>query len=222
MKNFNKKRVLLVSSSIILLCMTIIVGVTYSLFTDQFSVGNHLVAGELEISLQRTHLAYKSLDSSGVLRETVDNTVYNFTDRSSNNIFGLHSGDIRIAPGSYFEADMRIINDNSDEANYYSNVAFDYSVSIVLLNESSMDLAKQMQVTVTDHEGKSTTMRLDEAANGYVFECGTVLAGEVSKDFSVRVEFLDDVDYPDEFDNDLAQADQVIFDLVVSAVQSSR
>ncbi len=221
MKKMNTRRALLVSSSVILLCMTIIVGVTYSLFTDRFSVGNHLVSGDLEISLQRTHLAYKSLDSSGILRETVDDTVHNFTDRTSNNIFGLESRDIRIAPGSYFEADLRILNDNSEDATYYSNVAFNYSVSIVLL-ESSPYFAEQMQVTVTDHDGNETTMRLDEAANGYVFECGRVLAGEASKDFSVRVEFLDDADYPDEFDNNLAQGDELIFDIVVTAVQATK
>ena len=221
MNHIKTKRALLVSSAIILLCMTIIVGTTYSLFTDRFSVGNHLVAGELEISLQRTHLAYKSLDDAGYLREITNNTVYNFTDRTSNNIFGLDAGNIRIAPGSYFEADLRVINDNSENANYYSNVAFNYSVTFVLL-ESNPYLAHQMQVTVTDHKGNETTMRLDEAANGHVFECGTLEAGEVGQDFTVRVEFLDDVDYPDEFDNNLAQGKDLIFDLVVTAVQASK
>lgn len=221
MSHIKTKRALLVSSAIILLCMTIIVGATYSLFTDRFSVGNHLVAGELEISLQRTRLAYKSLDDAGYLSEITNTTVHDFTDRTSNNIFGLESGNIRIAPGSYFEADLRVINDNAKDATYYSNVAFDYSVTFVLL-ESNPYLANQMQVTVTDHNGKVTTMRLDEAAKGHVFECGTLEAGEVGQNFTVRVEFLDDVDYPDEFDNNLAKGKDVIFDLVVSATQATR
>ena len=105
--------------------MTIIVGATYSLFTDRFSVGNHLVAGELEISLQRTRLAYKSLDDAGYLSEITNTTVHDFTDRTSNNIFGLESGNIRIAPGSYFEADLRVINDNAENAPYYAVLRFE-------------------------------------------------------------------------------------------------
>ena len=221
MNHVKTKRALLVSSAIILLCMTIIVGATYSLFTDSFSVGNHLVAGELEISLQRTRLAYKSLDEAGYLSETTNNQIYDFTGRTSNNIFGLDAGNIRIAPGSYFEADLRVINDNAENAHYYSNVAFDYSVTFVLL-EGNSHLAHQMQVTVIDHNGNETTMRLDEAVNGHVFECGTLEAGEIGQSFTVRVEFLDDVDYPGEFDNDKAKGKEVIFDLVVSATQATK
>ena len=221
MSHIKTKRALLVSSAIILLCMTIIVGATYSLFTDRFSVGNHLVAGELEISLQRTRLAYMSLDDAGYLSETVNNTVHDFTDRTSNNIFGLDAGNIRIAPGSYFEADLRVINDNAENANYYSNVAFTYDVTFVLL-EGNPYLANQMQVTVIDHLGNEKTMRLDEAVNGHVFEAGTLEAGEIGQNFTVRVEFLDDVNYPDEFDNDLAKGGELIFDLVVSAVQATK
>ena len=221
MNHIKTKRALLVSSAIILLCMTIIVGATYSLFTDRFSVGNHLVAGELEISLQRTRLTYMSLDNTGYLSETTNNQIYDFTGRTSNNIFGLESGNIRIAPGSYFEADLRVINDNAEDAHYFSNVAFTYEVTIVLL-ESNPYLANQMQVTVTDHLGNETTMRLDEASNGHVFECGTLEAGEVGEEFTVRVEFLDDVNYPGEFDNDKAKGKEVIFDLVVSATQATR
>ena len=77
-----------------------------------------------------------------------------------------------------------------------------------------------MQVTVTDHNGISTTMRLDEVANGRSFEVGKLLAGEVGQDFTVRVEFLDDVDYP-EMNNNLVQGEELVFDLVVTAVQAT-
>lgn len=214
-----RQRVLLVSCAIILLCITIIVGVTYSLFTDRFSVGNHLVAGELNISLQRTGLKYKALDETGVLRETVDDSTYDFTDKTSNNMFGLEAGEIRIAPGSYFEADLRILNDNSEDAQHYSNVAFTYGVSIVIVRGSE-HFARQMQVTVTNHEGVSTTMRLDEVVNGRSFEVGKLLAGEVGQEFTVRVDFLDDLYYED-LDNDLVQGQELVFDLVVTAIQAT-
>ena len=51
---------------------------------------------------------------------------------------------------------------------------------------------------------------------------GTLEAGEIGQSFTVRVEFLDDVNYPDEFDNDLAKGGELIFDLVVSATQATK
>ena len=56
MKSTNRKRALLVSASVILLCMTIIVGMTWALFTDTQKVNNHLQAGDLSITLKRIPL----------------------------------------------------------------------------------------------------------------------------------------------------------------------
>lgn len=213
------KRILFVSCAIILLCMCIIIGSTYALFTDKLSVGNHLEAGYLNITLQRTYLEYKILNEKGLLEKTVNDEVFDFTDNTTRNIFGLEDTDIKIAPGSYFEAKLRVLNDNSKDAVNFSNVAFNYSVEIVLVKGSEA-FVNQMQVTVTDHNGKSTTMRLSEIINGNKFEVGTVLAGEAGQEFVVKVEFLDDLDYT-EMDNDLVKGEELIFDLVVSAVQVS-
>lgn len=216
-----KKRVLLVSCSIILLCLSIVAGMTYSLFTDSFSVGNHLEAGELNITLLRTHLKYNVLNELGVLEEIVDDTVYDFTKETDENAFGLNAKGIKIVPGSYFDAKMKIVNDNSDpNSQNYSNVAFDYSVEIKLVKGYN-ELARQMQVVITNHDGESVTKRLSDVyAQGYVFELGTLLAGEESQEFSVRVEFLDDSNYAG-MDNDLAQGEGLVFDIVVKAVQAT-
>ncbi len=217
----NKKRVLLVSCSIILLCLSIVAGMTYSLFTDSFSVGNHLEAGELNITLLRTYLKYNVLNELGVLEEIVDDTVYDFTKETDENAFGLNAKGIKIVPGSYFDAKMKIVNDNSDpNSQNYSNVAFDYSVEIKLVKGYN-ELARQMQVVITNHDGESVTKRLSDVyAQGYVFELGTLLAGEESQEFSVRVEFLDDSNYAG-MDNDLAQGEGLVFDIVVKAVQAT-
>lgn len=216
-----KKRVLLVSCSIILLCLTIIAGMTYSLFTDNFSVRNHLEAGKLNITLQRTYLEYNVLNELGVLEVIVDDTLYDFTKETNENVFGLDAKGIKIVPGSYFDAKMKVVNDNSDpNSQNYSNVAFNYSVEIKLVKGYN-DLARQMQVVVTSHDGVSVTKRLSDVySEGYVFELGTLLAGEESQEFSVRVEFLDDLNYAG-MDNDLAQGEGLVFDLVVKAVQAT-
>ena len=53
MKGTSRKRTLLVSCAVILLCMTVIIGMTWALFTDTHTVKNHLKAGDLDITLER-------------------------------------------------------------------------------------------------------------------------------------------------------------------------
>ena len=215
------RRVLLVSCAIIALCMSIIAGMTYSLFTDHFYVKNHLEAGRLNVTLQRTYLEYKVIDLNGEHRVFYDDSLYDFTKKTDNNMFGMNAQDIRIAPGSYFDAKLRILNDNSEGANFYSNVAFTYSIEIVLLSGHN-DLAEQMQVTVTNHDGETTTMMLADVINGHKFQVGMLLPGEGGHDFEIKVEFLDDVLNSDiEIENNLAQGEGLVFDLVVSAVQAT-
>ena len=215
-----RKRVLLVSSSIILICLVIIAGVTYSLFTDQYTVGNHLVAGELDITLQRTHLKYCALNADGKLAVVENKTLVDFSNKTENNIFGMNTRDIKITPGSYFQATLKILNDNSGNALHFSNVPFEYSVQVVFV-KGGKNLAKQMQITITDNDGKSTTMKLSEVTDGQSFAIGTLEPGDAGHEFTVKVEFLDDADYK-ELDNDRAQGESIVFDLVVTAVQADR
>lgn len=211
-----KKRILLVSCSIILLCMMIITGMTYSLFTDTFRVTNHLEAGYLNITLERVFLEYSVLNERGVLDVIVDDTVCDFTEVSAKNVFGIDAKDVKIVPGSYFDAKLRITNDNSDPTSKdYSNVAFDYSVEIVLADGYNNNLATQMQVVITNNEGVSVTKKLSELSGGNTFMVGTLLAGERSQDFNIRVEFLDVVN------NNEAQGQTAVFDLIVRAVQAT-
>lgn len=214
-----KKRVLLVSCSIILLCMSIIIGMTYALFTDSVSVKNHLKAGNLDITLTRTNLKYSVLNEDGELAVTEVTDDYNFTASTNENIFGIDATDIRIVPGSYFDADMEIANNG--------NVAFTYSVGIQLIGNSNA-LAEQLQVTVTHPDGTTTTKKLSELADGLSIATGKMKVTDASQSFSVKVEFIDDVvananlatgETP--MDNDLAQTQSAVFDLVVTAVQAT-
>ena len=65
-------RALIVSSAIILLCLTIITGMTVALFTDEEVVSNHLRAGDLDITLERTKLTSTYLTNRGFLETIVD------------------------------------------------------------------------------------------------------------------------------------------------------
>ena len=137
MKSTNRKRALLVSASIILLCMTIIVGMTWALFTDTKNVSNHLQAGDLSITLKRTELTKTTLNTSGKLvTSDPDKTVVNFSNSTDKNVFGIVDGE-KVVPGTKYVAKMKIEN--------HSDVAFGYWIEIVCTDKTNgADLAKQL------------------------------------------------------------------------------
>ena len=197
------KRILAISCVIIMLCTTLIVGASYALFNETVSVGNHLQAGNLDADLTRTNLKYATLDTDGVLRTYEDGDDVDFTGTTNKNIFGL-TGDQKIVPGSYFEAEMDLSNNGT--------VAFDYDVEIKILGESN-ELAEQLKVTVTTANGSETFM-LSEINGKYVVSSGRMYINS-SASFTVRVEFVDGAA------NNDAQNQTCAFDLVVTAVQAT-
>ena len=197
------KKILAISCVIIMLCTTIIVGASYALFNETVSVGNHLQAGNLDADLTRTNLKYATLDTDGVLRTYEDGDDVDFTGTTNKNIFGL-TGDQKIVPGSYFEAEMDLSNNGT--------VAFDYDVEIKILGESNK-LAEQLNVTITTANGTETFM-LSEINGKYVVSSGRMYINS-SASFTVRVEFVDGAA------NNDAQDQSCAFDLVVTAVQAT-
>lgn len=212
MKNTNRKRVLLISGAIILLCITIISGMTFALFTDQENVHNHLKAGDLDITLVRTNLKSTRLTERGFFETVTDSQTKDFTNNKDENVFGL-DGEL-VVPLSEYEADLKLTN--------HGDVAFKYGIQIVSGKDSDPDLVKQLEVTVTveDADGKTETKRLDQGVwTGSEEQTLGILAVGENCDFTVKVKFLDDRNYEDEFENNDAQGEDVYFDLVVYAVQ---
>lgn len=197
------KRILAISCVIIMLCTTLIVGASYALFNETVSVGNHLQAGNLDADLTRTNLKYATLDTDGVLRTYEDGDDVDFTGTTNKNIFGL-TGEQKIVPGSYFEAEMNLSNNGT--------VAFDYEVEIKILGESN-ELAEQLQVTLTTANG-TETFALSEINGKYVVTEGRMYINS-STIFTVKVEFVDGAA------NNDAQNQTCAFDLVVTAVQAT-
>ena len=197
------KRILAISCVIIMLCTTLIVGASYALFNETVSVGNHLQAGNLDADLTRTNLKYATLDTDGVLKTYEDGDDVDFTGTTNKNIFGL-TGEQRIVPGSYFEAEMNLSNNGT--------VAFDYEVEIKILGESNK-LAEQLQVTLTTANG-TETFALSEINGKYVVTEGRMYINS-STIFTVKVEFVDGAA------NNDAQNQTCAFDLVVTAVQAT-
>lgn len=217
MRSTNRKRALLISSSVILLCLTVIVGMTWALFTDTETVKHHLQAGELNAVLTRTEYKKTTLDDNGYLVEgaAVKETV-NFTGTKTDNVFGLVKDEV-IVPGSEFTATMNLANKG--------DVAFGYWIEIKCSDtEAAKELAQQVKITVTGDSGTPVSVAGGltvggEGKNNYL---GVVETGK-STDFTVTVSF-EDLDYDFQngvlsSDNDLAKNQDLTFDLVVYAVQ---
>ena len=214
MKSANRKRALLVSASVILLCMTIIVGMTWALFTDTQKVSNHLQAGDLSITLKRTELTKTTLNAQGKLvTSDPDTTTKNFSNPTDENVFGIVEGE-KIVPGTKYVAKMQVEN--------HSDVAFGYWIEIVCTDKTNgADLAKQLKVTV--NTGTDASASVNDGLNvgsssNYV---GELIIGATAE-FTVTVEFLDSFVAANNIDhNDLAQGENLSFDLVVHAVQAT-
>lgn len=214
MKSMNGKRALLVSVSVILLCMTVIVGMTWALFTDMQKVSNHLQAGDLEITLRRTELTKTTLNASGKLvTSEPDTNPKNFSNPTEESVFGIVEGE-KIVPGTKYVAKMQIEN--------HSDVAFGYWIEIVCTDKTNgEDLAKQLKVTVNTGSVASAFVNEGLIVGGSDNYVGELVIGEAAE-FTVTVEFLDSLIAENNIDNnDLAQGEKLSFDLVVHAVQAT-
>lgn len=223
MRSMNRKRALVVSGAVILLCMTVIVGMTWALFTDTKPVFNHLQAGDLEIKLERIGLRKNMLDGDGYLGPVTykpEEAYMNFSDPKNNdeNVFDIKSGE-KIVPYSEYTADMKISNE--------SDVAFEYWLEIVVTDGpidpatgtaivSDQVLAEQLDVTVTMKDKNGETKTLYEGVYiGNETAPFDVLAIGDNQEFTVTVTFANyDADV-----NNKAQTKQVYFDLIVHARQ---
>lgn len=214
----NRTRALLVSSSMILLCMTAVVGMTFTLFTDKTDVSNHLRAGDMNITLVRTELETTSLSDSGFFETKTDSELKDFTNETKDNVFDINN-DV-IVPGSKYVAEMTITN-NKPVGNIgaaKSDVPYGYWIEVVYTGKKNLDLAKQIKIAVNTDNAEYLSNGL--VVGGERLPIGVLDVGE-SDVFTVTVEFLDDERLPENksFDNDAAQGNSVSFDLVVHAVQ---
>ena len=212
------RKLLVTSIIIILICVCIIIGVTFALFTDTAKVTNHLKAGSLDVDLIRTNLTYTILNEKGELDTVTDDTEVDFSGYTTENVFGIDSSDVVIVPGSFFDAELAIRNKGS--------IAFTYSVELKLSGLSNA-LAEQLEVTVTMSDGTVITKMLSELADGIPIASGSSKLDESETKFSIKVAFVDDVvvnenaDESSAIDNDLAQSQTAAFDIIVTAVQAT-
>ncbi len=208
-----KTRVFLSAMVLIMLAGLLITGGTYGLFTATNTVSNHLKAGNLNVSLERTTYYKKTVNSEGYLETYTYSSATDFTGAVNANIFGLEDNEV-VVPGSQYGATLRLRNGKQVGSTYVtSSVAFKYDVKLVVSSDSDSELAKQIYIQYTEGDTTTTTAKkISEVDNDLIFS-GTMTRNDSYHDFTIEIFFID-LDT-----NNAAQNKKVNFDLIIEAVQ---
>lgn len=212
---------ILIAVITIALCVGIVIGGTYAVFTNSTVVENHLVAGNLDVKLERIALYKTALDGDGLLVENdPDYTVVDFSGSNKSNLLGFSATET-IVPGVNCKADLKVTN--------VGNIAVDYTIKVVTKGDENgaiNDLAQQMVFYATV-DGVTVEKTLAEIGkNGHAITGAKLLSGASAKVITIGVKF---VDYdagnnPDPIKgttNNKAQNQNIYFDIVIEAVQST-
>lgn len=213
-----RKRSVLLAVLTLMLCLALVAGGTYALFSDKVILNNHLQAGTMDITLMRTNLKTKSLNSAtGFLVETENPEDIDFSkpydpndpNAKNKNVFDI-TDETLIVPACMYSAEMQLTN-NTD-------VAFGYWLEIVFDDKVDLTLAEQLKITVkTVDDNKSISKMLKDSAGliGAEDDPIGILAKTGSALFTITVEFCD----LDHSVNNNAKNTSFDFDVVVHAVQ---
>ncbi len=205
------KRMRTLAISMIVLCIscTVIVGGTFALFSDTDTVSNHLVAGNLDISLDRIGYTEYVLGEDGTMvLKNADTAPVDLVE-NDDKLFSM----VNAVPSSYYEATMQVTNNGS--------TAFDYGVSIIWNTDGKasaqqMAFAKQIRITVSsdkiNNEAHTVSFMLADCATNSV-PLGYMLKGANPESFTIKAEFIDSED------NNAAMLATLDFDMQVYATQ---
>ena len=203
-----KRRSILMSVLALALCLSLVAAGTYALFSDKVTIKNHLQAGTLDITLIRTNLKTRSLDSTtGLLALTENSEDVDFSNPNDKSIFDITDKTL-LVPACWYEAEMQISN-NSD-------VAFGYWIEIDFGGSVDQAFASQLEITVTSQKGTySKTVNQSDGLIGAENDPIGIVAKTGSQLFTVRVEFRD----LDDTVNNNAKKQNTEFDIIVHAIQ---
>ena len=231
-----KKRNVFLTVMTLMLCLTLIAGGTYALFTDRTELKTHLVAGTLEVDLVRTKLSATYLDgTTGYLTgpSVLHDEEVSFKEATTLGILDIPADPTDpnaqpitssvMAPGCSYTVDMEIRGtaDNS--------VAFGYWIQIDYQGTANA-FAKQVMVTITPEGGTPITKVASDLSETLGSEddlFGPVAKNGVAK-FTLTITFCDDSTFDsdsttanDDLTNNDAKTQEFEFDIVVHAVQAT-
>lgn len=202
-----KKRTLLLSALTALLGVSVAVGASYALFTDQVTVNNHLSAGSLDVGLYRVEYKENVLVADGTIAESTPDTTRVDLTQNADKLFVI---DDLFVPTSWYETTVEVSNSG--------DVAFDYGVRILWKNDPANDkdqiIAKQIQITISVGDTQKEQFYLCYCAD-YDVVLGSMLKGDAAEQFTVKAEFVNCDD------NNAAMQAEIEFDLQVYATQKT-
>lgn len=210
-----KRSIVTIACLSIVLCVALIAGGTYALFSSKTSVTNHLRSGNLTLKLERVGLTKYAYDeASGEYKENVytnGDAYVDFSQATEKNVFDIARSEV-IAPGVWYEATMRISKDNT-------NVPFAYKIIVKLNGSKGEDgkdnaFASQLCVYVDGApKGYLSDYVTAEGGNEVSVSSGTIGLTEGSKEFKVKLLFDPTAD------NNAVMNSTADFDLIVEATQ---
>lgn len=193
-----------ISMATTMVALVVLVVGSYSLFTGDLKLKNHLEAGELKLELYRTGLTWNEINDEGFLEEYEDDELINVKDLE--NIFDSSTTNSKyFIPGSYYEANMRLVN--------AGDVAFDYYIEIILKGEVNK-LSEQLEITFIMNDTVITKKLSEGLLLGSSAEPIGQSLTEGILDFKLKIEFINGNN------NNEAQSLDADFDFIVYAVQS--
>lgn len=202
-----KKRTLLLSALTALLGVSVAVGASYALFTDQVTVNNHLSAGSLDVGLYRVEYKENVLVADGTMAESTPDTTRVDLTQNADKLFVI---DDLFVPTSWYETTIEVSN--------LGDVAFDYGVRILWKDDPANDkdqiIAEQIQITISVGDTQKEQFYLCDCAN-YDVVLGSMLKGDAATQFTVKAEFVN------RDDNNAAMQAEIDFDLQVYATQKT-
>lgn len=212
-----KRSIVTIACLSIVLCVALIAGGTYALFSSKTSVTNHLRSGNLTLKLERVGLTKYAYDEeSGEYKENVytnGDAYVDFSQATEKNVFDIARSEV-IAPGVWYEATMRISKGNT-------NVPFAYKIIVKLNgskdaegNNDNNAFASQLRVYVDGApKGYLSEYVTAEGGNEVSVSSGLIGLTEGSKEFKVKLEFDPTAD------NNAVMNSTADFDLIVEATQ---
>ena len=202
-----KKRTLLLSALTALLGVSVAVGASYALFTDQVTVNNHLSAGSLDVGLYRVEYKENVLVADGTMAESTPDTTRVDLTQNADKLFVI---DDLFVPTSWYETTVEVSNSG--------DVAFDYGVRILWKDDPANDkdqiIAKQIQITISVGDTQKEQFYLCKCAD-YDVVLGSMLKGDAAEQFTVKAEFVN------RDDNNAAMQAEIEFDLQVYTTQKT-
>lgn len=213
-----KQKSLLLSTLLLVLCLALVAGGTYALFSDKVVLTNHLEAGTMDITLKRVNLITNELDpTTGYLKEGGTDETVDFSTPTDRNIFDLAEGAL-LVPTSSYTAVMEITNDAAT-----SDVAFGYWFEIKFYDTTSAEFADQLTVTVTTNygvEGEEVEHTVKLTDGQTFIGSDSELVGTLDLTAANKTEtFAVSVTFEDLENNNDVKGKKVSFDLVVHAIQ---